>query len=195
MSGRIAAAAQLAAAGRVQSLWHRAGSILRRIGDRALQRGHGGIDRRGPRASAQRPGLHIINPPQGEVGIRRFCLWAIGLAILTVRKIAKNPGFTAGAQVKVSSTAVRMTMLTTNTFVGNDWMLQNMFEMAARDVPLRGSPSYGVRPGPSWRTTTSGAQTINYTGTGVQDLNRISPKPNKFPAVQPEARATSYCTR
>ena len=39
--------------------------------------------------------------PGKEKGIRRFCLWAIGLAVLTLRKIAHNPGFTAGAQVKV----------------------------------------------------------------------------------------------
>ena len=40
--------------------------------------------------------------PGKETGIRRFCLWAIGLAVLTLRKIAHNPGFTAGAQVKVT---------------------------------------------------------------------------------------------
>ena len=31
--------------------------------------------------------------PGKETGIRRFCLWAIGLAVLTLRKIAHNPGF------------------------------------------------------------------------------------------------------
>ena len=32
--------------------------------------------------------------PGKETGIRRFCLWAVGLAVLTLRKIHKNPGFT-----------------------------------------------------------------------------------------------------
>ena len=45
--------------------------------------------------------------PGKETGIRRFCLWAIGLAVLTLRKIADDPGFTSGAQVKVSHAAVR----------------------------------------------------------------------------------------
>ncbi|HEY0800617.1 MAG TPA: phytoene/squalene synthase family protein [Steroidobacteraceae bacterium] len=74
--------------------------------------------------------------PGKEKGIRRFCLWAIGLAILTLRKIGHNPGFTTGAQVKVTRTAVSMTMLMTNTFIGNDWMLRRLFAAAARGLPL-----------------------------------------------------------
>lgn len=76
--------------------------------------------------------------PQKERGIRRFCLWAIGMAILTLRKIAHNPSFTAGAQVKISRTAVSLTMLMTNTFIGNDGMLRRLFGMAARGMPLTG---------------------------------------------------------
>ena len=45
--------------------------------------------------------------PSKETGIRRFCLWAIGLAVLTLRKIVHNPRFTAGAQVKVTHSAVK----------------------------------------------------------------------------------------
>jgi len=78
--------------------------------------------------------------PGNEKGIRRFCLWAIGLAVLTLRKIAHNPRFTAGAQVKVTRTAVSMTMLMTNTFIGNDWMLRRLFAAAARGLPLARLP-------------------------------------------------------
>jgi farnesyl-diphosphate farnesyltransferase len=78
--------------------------------------------------------------PGKEKGIRRFCLWAIGLAVLTLRKIAHNPGFTAGAQVKVSRTAVSLTMALTNTFIGNDWMLRRLFTAAARGLPLARLP-------------------------------------------------------
>jgi farnesyl-diphosphate farnesyltransferase len=74
--------------------------------------------------------------PGKEKGIRRFCLWAVGLAILTLRKIARNPGFTAGAQVKVSRPTVSMTLLLTNMAIGNDWLLRRLFSMAARGVPL-----------------------------------------------------------
>lgn len=74
--------------------------------------------------------------PGTEVGIRRFCLWAIGLAVLTLQKIAKNPGFTAGAQVKISRSAVAMTRLLSDFAVHRDWLLRWMFAQAARGLPL-----------------------------------------------------------
>jgi farnesyl-diphosphate farnesyltransferase len=74
--------------------------------------------------------------PSEETGIRRFCLWAIGLAILTLRKIEENPRFTAGAQVKVTRSAVGMTRLLTNVAGRSSWMLKLLFAQAARGVPL-----------------------------------------------------------
>src|ERR1700742_133231 len=87
--------------------------------------------------------------PGKEKGIRRFCLWAIGLAVLTLRKIAHNPGFSAGAPVKVSRTAVSLTMALTNTFIRNDWMLRRLFSAAARGLPLARLPDVRwPRPAP-----------------------------------------------
>jgi farnesyl-diphosphate farnesyltransferase len=87
--------------------------------------------------------------PGTERGIRRFCLWAIGLAALTLRKIASNPGFTSGAQVKVTRTAVSTTMLMTNTFIGSDWMLRRLFGAATRGLPLARLPEIRwPRPAP-----------------------------------------------
>ena len=74
--------------------------------------------------------------PSREIGIRRFCLWAIGLAVLTLRKIERNPRFTAGAQVKVSRSAVAMTRLFTDAAGRSDSMLRLLFKMAARGLPL-----------------------------------------------------------
>src|ERR1700730_2052402 len=74
--------------------------------------------------------------PGREAGIRRFCLWALGLAILTLRKITATPGFTAGKQVKVPRSAVAVTRITTNISVRNNWMLERLFDIAARGVPL-----------------------------------------------------------
>lgn len=74
--------------------------------------------------------------PAAETGIRLFCLWAIGLAVLTLRKIAAQPNFTRGAQVKVSHTSVLLIRLSTNAAVRNDWLLRRMFEQAARGLPL-----------------------------------------------------------
>jgi farnesyl-diphosphate farnesyltransferase len=74
--------------------------------------------------------------PPSEVGIRRFCLWAIGLAVLTLRKIQRNPGFTAGAQVKVSRRAVWMTVRITDLSVRSDLLLRALFRVAAAGLPV-----------------------------------------------------------
>jgi farnesyl-diphosphate farnesyltransferase len=73
--------------------------------------------------------------PPGETGIRRFCLWAIGLAVLTLRNIERTPGFTSGPQVKVPRSAVAMTQLLSNLAVRNDWLLRRLFERAAAGLP------------------------------------------------------------
>ena len=83
--------------------------------------------------------------PGEEAGIRRFCLWAMGLAVLTLRKIEDTPGFTSGAQVKVSRTAVAMTRILTSFAVSNDWMLKRLFDRAANGVALA-APSAVRRP-------------------------------------------------
>jgi farnesyl-diphosphate farnesyltransferase len=74
--------------------------------------------------------------PGKETGIRRFCLWAIGLAVLTLRKIDHHPRFTAGAQVKVTRSAVAMTRILTNAAVSRDWMLRVLVARAAHGLPL-----------------------------------------------------------
>jgi farnesyl-diphosphate farnesyltransferase len=78
--------------------------------------------------------------PTEEAGIRRFCLWAIGLAVLTLRNIERTPDFTTGEQVKVSHADVALTRILTSVSVRNDWMLRRLFEWAARGLPLA-SPS------------------------------------------------------
>jgi len=86
--------------------------------------------------------------PGRETGIRRFCLWAVGLAVLTLQKINRNPGFTAGVQVKVSRRAVAMTRICTDLANRNDWMLRRLFARAARGLPLA-SVGEARRPHPA----------------------------------------------
>jgi farnesyl-diphosphate farnesyltransferase len=81
--------------------------------------------------------------PAQERGIRLFCLWAIGLAVLTLRRIDAYPGYTRGAQVKVSHAAVLLIRLSTSAAVRNDRALRRMFEYAARGLPL--APPLAVR--------------------------------------------------
>ena len=74
--------------------------------------------------------------PKRETGIRRFCLWAIGLAVLTLRKIHRNPTFRSGSEVKVSRRTVKATVLTTNLTLMSNRALRLMFARAADGLPL-----------------------------------------------------------
>jgi farnesyl-diphosphate farnesyltransferase len=73
--------------------------------------------------------------PPSEQGIRRFCLWALGMAVLTLRKINRHRAFTSGNEVKISRRAVRATVLCTNLAVGSDRVLRALFELASRGLP------------------------------------------------------------
>lgn len=74
--------------------------------------------------------------PKREAGIRRFCLWAIGLAVLTLRKIHRNPTFKSGTEVKVSRRTVKATVLTTNMTMISNRALKLIFARAADGLPL-----------------------------------------------------------
>jgi farnesyl-diphosphate farnesyltransferase len=91
----------------------------------------------------------LLIPPQ-ETGIRRFCLWAVGLAILTLRRIDRTPGFSSARQVKISHGEVAMTRWLTSLAVRSDWLLRLLFERAASGVPLAADASLRrtVRPMP-----------------------------------------------
>jgi farnesyl-diphosphate farnesyltransferase len=74
--------------------------------------------------------------PAREIGIRRFCLWAIGLAVLTLKRIAAHPGFTQGSQVKVSRRTVAVTLALSNAATRHDRLLRFLFNRAASGLPL-----------------------------------------------------------
>ncbi len=73
--------------------------------------------------------------PAEEKGIRRFCLWAIGMAVLTIRKIYKNIDFTEGEDVKITRNSVKATILLSNLTVKNDFLIRSFFDMARSGIP------------------------------------------------------------
>jgi farnesyl-diphosphate farnesyltransferase len=79
---------------------------------------------------------YTLTIPSRETGIRRFLLWALGLAILTLRKLHRNPTFLSGQSVKVSRRTVRATVFVTSVLVRNDQLLSRLFERAAAGLPL-----------------------------------------------------------
>lgn len=85
--------------------------------------------------------------PKRETGIRKFCFWAIGLAVMTLRKIHRNPAFTSGAEVKVSRRTVRATVVTTNLTLMSNRALRLIFDRAADGLPLASSSVWQQRQG------------------------------------------------
>ncbi len=73
--------------------------------------------------------------PKNEPGIRRFCLWAIGMAVLTLRKIHGNPFFLSGDDVKISRRAVRGVIAASNAAYKNDFALKTLFAAISRGLP------------------------------------------------------------
>ena len=73
--------------------------------------------------------------PARETGIRRFCLWALGMAVLTLRRIHASPAFTDSRQVKISRNSVRATVVVTNALARSDLALKILFATVTRGLP------------------------------------------------------------
>ena len=76
-------------------------------------------------------------PPQ-EKGIRNFCLWALGMAVLTLNKIKRNLGFTRSEQVKISRNSVKATIALTRAIGGNNLLLSATFNLASNGLKAPG---------------------------------------------------------
>jgi len=79
--------------------------------------------------------------PARERGIRNFCLWAIGMAVLTLRKIHDRPGFRSGEEVKISRRSVRATVLASRLAARRDAALRMLFGAAAAGLPIEPAES------------------------------------------------------
>lgn len=77
----------------------------------------------------------LLIPPQ-ETGIRNFCLWAIGLAILTLRKIYRRPEFSSGDEVKITRRSVKATVIASRIAAPHDGAIRLLFALAGAGIPL-----------------------------------------------------------
>ena len=78
---------------------------------------------------------YVLLVPHSERGVRRFCLRALGMAVLTLRRIDARRGFTSAAEVKISHAAVR-TVVAAGELVGHhDGLLELLFGAAAAGLP------------------------------------------------------------
>jgi len=73
--------------------------------------------------------------PRSEKGLRKFCLWAIGMAIFTLQKINGKKHFGTSEEVKISSRNVRGIILATHLTVRSNVLLKILFSLSARGLP------------------------------------------------------------
>ncbi len=75
--------------------------------------------------------------PRRQIGIRRFLLWTLGPAVLTLRRIHANPRFRSGEDVKVTRCDVRATIFVTTALARRDAALRSLFRKASAPLPTR----------------------------------------------------------
>ncbi|MBT8445051.1 MAG: squalene/phytoene synthase family protein, partial [Gammaproteobacteria bacterium] len=85
--------------------------------------------------------------PKHETGVRRFCLWAIGMAMLTLRSIHNNPGYRRGSDVKISRRAVKATIIACNVAQASNRVTRALFDTASRGLPLASDCNICPPPG------------------------------------------------
>lgn len=84
---------------------------------------------------------YTLRMPRQEAGIRRFCLWALGMAVLTLRKLHAHPDFNDGAQVKIKRSSVKATVAVTSVLVGQNEALRWLFAGLTRGLPQSHRPA------------------------------------------------------
>lgn len=77
----------------------------------------------------------IMMIPRHETGIRLHCLWALGMAILTLRRIHATPAFQNGKEVKISRRSVRAVVVVTGILVRSNLALKLLFEALTFTLP------------------------------------------------------------
>ncbi len=87
---------------------------------------------RGHLANALRYALII---PARETGIRRHCLWALGMAVLTLRRIHATPAFRSGQEVKISRRSVWAVVIFTSILARSNWALTLLFRILTKQLP------------------------------------------------------------
>ena len=72
--------------------------------------------------------------PSHETGIRNFCLWALGMAVLTLKKIKQNLGFTQSGQVKITRNSVKSTIFATKLVGRSNSLLSLLFNLTSQGL-------------------------------------------------------------
>lgn len=78
---------------------------------------------------------YILLIPSHETGIRRHCLWSLGMAVLTLRRICASPTFRNGQEIKISRNSVRAVIVVTSALARSNPALKLLFAALTRGLP------------------------------------------------------------
>ena len=78
---------------------------------------------------------YILLIPAHETGIRRACLWPLGMAVLTLRKTHKTPTFKSGQEIKITRRTVKAVVVSTSALVRCDSLLKFLHFGFSRSLP------------------------------------------------------------
>ena len=88
-----------------------------------------------------RDGLqYILLIPAHETGLRRYLLWSLGLAVLTLRSLYTTPSFRNGHNIKLSRLSVAALIVLTSTLSRSDSALKLLFKTVTRGLPSAAQP-------------------------------------------------------
>lgn len=76
--------------------------------------------------------------PSHETGIRNFCLWALGMAVLTLKKIKQNLNFNESNQVKISRNSVKTTIVACKLSARSNLLLSLLFNLTSSSLKTPG---------------------------------------------------------
>ena len=75
--------------------------------------------------------------PSHETGIRNFCLWALGMAVLTLNEIKQHLDFNDSNQVKITRKDVKATIISTRLIGRSNLLLSGLFHLKSRKLTCK----------------------------------------------------------
>lgn len=89
---------------------------------------------------------YILIIPTRETGIRLHCLWALGMAVLTLRNIHARPSFGNAREVRISRRSVWAVTIVTRLLVRLNPALRLVFHLFIKRLPRAGDRHQPAQP-------------------------------------------------
>lgn len=87
------------------------------------------------RSHLQNAADYIALIPCEESGLRKFCLWSVGMALLTLKNIYRKPRFASASQIKIGKLRLLSVIAITQLVHRNNWMTSMALKFWSRALP------------------------------------------------------------